>query len=189
MAGKMVKRLTVREIMGSQPGLLPQVADMIAAGVKKQNPEPVKLCRILGVVNKAKPGFSKTTETEFVRFVGEVVGINLFTGERVQSGAVILPGAAENAIYGALGQLNDAGQAERTVEFGIEIAVRYDEKSATKYVFDVSSLVEAKASAPLLALLEKAGVDKPALPAPGVETPPAPPPAEEKKPETAARRR
>lgn len=164
--GTMLKKITVRDVMGNKAGLLPVVASMVAEGVNGKDPAPVVLCKILGLASKAKPGISRQTEKEFVRFVGEFVAINALTGQRFASGAAILPGAAENLIYGALGQMNDSGVAERVVEFGIEVAVKFDKTSATSYVFDIRSLVEPKASVPLQALLEKAGAETPALAAP-----------------------
>jgi hypothetical protein len=156
MAQNLVKKLTVREIMGNKVGLLQAVRDMIAKGAGE-----VALCKVVGRTDKAKPG--ATDKGDFVRFYGEVVGVNLLTGERFQSGSVILPGAAESAIYGAIGVLDDKGHAEKTVEFALEIGAKYDEKSATQYVFTVRPLVEPRPSDPLRALLEASGVEKPAL--------------------------
>lgn len=168
----LLKKLTIRDIMGNKPQNLPQVRQMVTDGIDKKNPAPVALCRIIGRTNKAKPG--STDKGEYVRFIGEFIGVNLFTGERFTAGSAILPGAAEMAVYGAIGPLNDKGQADNTVEFALEVAAKFDEKAVTQYVFSVSSLVEAKVSNPMQALLEQAKVtDAPALAAPKPETKPA----------------
>lgn len=167
--GKMLKKLTVRDLMGRKVAQVAQVIELLAAGAKFANgdgpkPAPVALCRIYGRTDKAKPGSSDLGE--YVRFVGEFVGVNLLTGERMGSGSCILPGAAEANVYGSIGPLDERGHAKNTVEFAIEVYAVYDAESATGYVYEVRSLVEARASDPMQALLQLAGADKPALPSP-----------------------
>lgn len=161
---QLLRKLTVKDIMGVKVAAIPAVRDMIVAGGEKKNPKPVPLCQIIGRTDKAKPGV--TDKGEYVRFVGEFVGINLQTGERFSAGAVILPGAAESSIYGAIGPLNDKGHAENTVEFAVEIGARYDETAATQYVYTCTPLVESKVSDPMNALLAAAGVKALAAPKP-----------------------
>lgn len=160
---QMRKKLTVRDVMGSPIPQVQAVRDMLAAGLKGDKPAPVALCRIVGRASKAKPGHVEKTNSDFVRFYGEFVGVNLLTGERLAAGSAILPGAAESLLYGAMGELDERGQGS-LVEFGIEIGARFEESAIAKYVYEVRSLVEVKASDPMQALLDKAGAL--ALPAP-----------------------
>lgn len=146
---QLLKKLTVKGIMGVK-------VDTHLEEIKKRKSLP--LCRIIGRADKARPDSSKLGD--FVRFYGEFVGVNLMTGERFDSGSAILPGIAESAVFGMLGQLNDKGQAENTVEFAFEIAAKYDETAATKYVYAVTPLLEPKPSDPMKALLDTAGSAK-----------------------------
>lgn len=144
-AQQLLKKLTVKGILGGKLDSVIPLDD-----IKKQ--KTVKVCRIVGRANKAKPDSSKLGD--FVRFGGEFLGINLLTGEMFASGAAILPGIAESAVYGAMGGLNDKGQSDATVEFAFEVGAKYDETAATKYVYTVTPLTEPKPSDPMKALLE-----------------------------------
>ena len=152
---QLLKKLTVKGIMGAKVDTLPQIEKLIAS---KNLKETVPLARIIGRADKARPDTSKLGD--FVRFGGEFVGINLVTGERFDSGSAILPGIAESAVYGMMGQLNDKGQASSAVEFAFEIGARYDATAATKYVYVVTPLLEAKPSDPMKALLDATGTVK-----------------------------
>lgn len=151
MTQQLLKKITVRGIMGAKLPTHPAIEELIA----KKNAKGTALCRIYGRADKAKPG--ATDKGPFVQFYGEFVGINLLTGERFDSGACILPGVIENTVYGALGQLDDKGHAQQTVEFAVEVAAKYDDTAATKYVFTATPLVEVKASEPMSKLLQAAG--------------------------------
>lgn len=164
MPQELKKKLTVRDIMGAKVQTLAAVQALISAGNSGKNPVPLAICRIIGRTNKGKPG--STDKGEFMRFVGEFVGINMLTGEQLSAGAVILPGAAESAIYGALGPLNDKGESVNTVEFAVEVSVKYDAASATLYTYTCTPLIEPKTSDPMKALMQAAGVKQLAAPAP-----------------------
>jgi len=148
-AQQLLKKLTVKGIMG-------QKVDVHLDEIKSK--KSMALCRIIGRANKAKPDSSKLGD--FIRFGGEFLGVNLLTGEIFASGAAILPGIAESAVYGAIGTLNDKGQSETTVEFAFEISAKYDESAATKYVYAVRPLTDPKPSDPMRALLESTGTSK-----------------------------
>ena len=148
---QLLKKLTVKGILGAKLDSVIPIEDL-----KKQR--TVKVCRIIGRANKAKPDSSKLGD--FIRFGGEFLGINLLSGEIYAAGAAILPGIAESAVYGAMGQMNDKGQSESTVEFAFEIGAKYDETAATKYVYTVIPLTDPKPSDPMKALLESTGTTK-----------------------------
>ena len=147
---QLLKKLTVKGIMGAKVDTLPAVENLIA---KKTGNVP--LCRIYGRTDKAKPDTTKLGD--FVRFGGEFVGVNLVNGEQHRSGSAILPGIAESNIYGAMGPFNDKGQSEKVIEFAFEISAKFDATAATKYVYVVTPLVEPKDSDPMKALMEATG--------------------------------
>jgi len=153
---QLLKKLTVKGIMGAKIDTLPPVADMIV-GKKKIT---VSLCRIVGRTDRSKPDSSKMSD--FVRFHGEFIGVNLLTGERFDSGSIILPGIAESAVYAQLSGLpkDDKGNANGVVEFAFEVGVKFDETAATKYVYTVNPLMEAKPSDPMKVLLDSTGTLK-----------------------------
>jgi hypothetical protein len=152
---QLLKKLTVKGIMGAKVDELSQIEALLAA---KNEKTVVPLCRIYGRTDKAKPDTSKLGD--FVRFGGEFIGVNLVNGEQHRSGSAILPGVAESNIYGSMGPFNDRGQSEKVIEFAFEIGAKYDKTAATKYVYVVTPLVEPKDSDPMKALMEGAGTPK-----------------------------
>lgn len=140
----------------------------------------IHLADIIGIASDYKAG--ATDKGEFVRFLGDFEGISALDGSVHRSGCCILPGAAENLIYGALRQLG--GDAARAVRFGFRFRAVYDDSAATKYVFSVESLQAPGANDPLAGLrseMSAGGYRLPGmasvtqLPAPVASAPEAPP--------------
>ncbi len=135
---EIVKKITVKGVVG----------DRIAKPEKA-----VALCHIYGVCNGFKAG--QTQYGNFVKFSGRFEGMNLETGEVQASGALILPGIAENLLAGVVGE-------NESVEFAFEIGIK-PSKSPVGYDFTVKSLIEHRGSDPLASLRDQVAN---ALPAP-----------------------
>lgn len=151
-----LKKLTVRDILGSKPDIR-----KIVAHNEKQPGAPLWLCTIIGVATAYRPGTSKApdgTESNFVRFMGQFRGENLETGQVFRSGACILPSAIPDLLVGAL-QMGEAAQ------FGFRIGVVFKEDSAVHYEYVVESLTGESATDPL-ALLANAIKNGKELPPP-----------------------
>lgn len=126
---EIVKKITVKGIVGE----------------KIERPEKARpVAHIYGTVNAMKPG--QTQYGNFVRFIGRFEGVNLETGDVTASGALILPGIAENLLAGAI----SADQAE-AVDFAFEVGVK-PSKSPVGYDFTVRSLIEHRGADPLAAI-------------------------------------
>lgn len=149
----MQKKITLKSILGKNPGMF--LEEIIAASKSTENEGALRLAQIFGRANRGKP--KATDKGDYVQFTGEFVGVNLITGERVTSGAAILPQTAENMIHGAMGSLTADGTSETTVEFAIEISAKYEPTAIAKYVFSVRSLIAPKQSDPMKALMVAAG--------------------------------
>lgn len=127
-----LRKITVKNVAGKV-----SIEKLLAAPGKK-----LTLMRVWGVARKAKPDQSDLGS--FVRFLGAFRALNVETGQMFQSGALILPGVAQDLLMGALD-----GDNVQEVQFAFEIGVHYDPEAVTKYVYDVKSLVEPAEDDPL----------------------------------------
>lgn len=103
---------------------------------------------IFGVATKAKPGSSDFGP--FVAFLGSFRAVNLQTKEIFESSKIILPKFIEEELYGAMGE-----DGTGNIEFAFRISAKYDKDAATKYVYDMKSLVPVKENAQLAGLLDR----------------------------------
>jgi len=164
-----LRKLTIRNCGWTSDDILKAVTVIQADGKTVEFNGKADLLRVWGVSTDAKPGQSDTGS--YVKLVGEFHALNLATGERFKSGAMILPNFIAEPMAGAL-------RSSPQVEFAVGLGAQGDPSSATKYVFTVAEVVEAVASEPMrkLEAAALAGV-KLSLPAPAAEPAPAPAPA------------
>jgi hypothetical protein len=95
---------------------------------------------LFDVVGMASDSVAGMTDTgPYVKLLGLFRAVNVETGERFRSGAVILPGGANDMVYGALKGLGEAGGS---VEFSFKIGIQRDESSATGYVYVVGQVYQ-----------------------------------------------
>jgi len=155
---EILRKLTIKAI-----GCKPDFNKLLETEGKK-----MKLAKIYGIARKAKPDSSEYGN--FVRFTGSFRAVNLDTGEIYESGAMILPGVAQDLLAAALD--NDS---VTDVQFGFEIGIAYAPDVVTKYVYTVESMIKPAENDPML-MLEKqlAAQAAPALAAPAAENAPAP---------------
>lgn len=148
---EIARKITLRTV-----GL--DVASIKAALKDVKEGSQIELCKIAGVTTKAETG--QTDKGEFIRLHGEFMAVNTLTGETFNSAQCILPTFLGQSLSAALSQSDE-------VEFALSIGARAEAKSVTGYSFTARPLIKAEASARLSAVLQLAGMDKPAaLPAP-----------------------
>jgi hypothetical protein len=131
--------------------------------------ETVPLLKITGESNGAKTG--QTDKGTFTKLMGTFVGVDLTTGSLYQSQQCILP----EFVGGALGAALLGGQP---VTFAFEIGAKRKDSAVTGYEFVVQPLINAKPTDKMLALMQAAGIEVPALALEaGADPAPAPTPA------------
>ena len=160
MPAKLLKKLTVKEI-----GAKPDLRAMIAANDKG---ERYPVARVVGIARKTKPYIDPKDGKESILFFGSFKGTNLQTGAEFMSGKAFFPGAIPDMLYGALG-----GETTE-VQFGFDIYAEFNETAATKYVYQVESLIPLAENDSLRLLSDSISAPLPALPAPAQGTLPAP---------------
>lgn len=150
MKAEILRKITLRNC-GLTMGELKDAVDRVPDGGS------VVVCKIVGRTTSAREG--TTDKGTYIKLGGDFTAINMLTGAVYQSGAAIIPTFIAEQL---------AAQLEQTpaVEFGIEIGVRRMKESVTGYQFTVSPLIEAKPTQGMLTLLDAAGIDLAALPAP-----------------------
>lgn len=152
---KILKRLTVRDFIGSKMSILAYAQK----GIKKEGDvlgEAVPLMRVVGQVMGYRTGESRDGGSAWIECRGNFQATNLQTGEVQKSVAkMILPNVVSEPLAAAL-----MGGAD-TADFAVEIDVVFDETTATMYYFEARTLMEVETAKPvagILARLEAAGV-------------------------------
>jgi hypothetical protein len=142
MADKMeVERL--RKITLGTIKVRPDIEELLKAPGKR-----MELADIYGVATKAKPGV--TDIGPYVGFLGSFRAVRLADKQVFESSKIILPKFIEEELFGAFGE----GMAGN-VEFAFRISAKYDKDAATKYIYEMKSLVPVQENAQLTALLGK----------------------------------
>lgn len=131
--------------------------------------ETVPLLKITGESNGAKTG--QTDKGTFTKLLGNFVGVDLTTGALYQSQVCILP----EFVGGALGSALLGGAP---VTFAFQIEAKRKDSAVTGYEFVVKPLINAKPTDKMLALMEAAGIQAPALALEAGAPAPAPAPAD-----------
>jgi hypothetical protein len=146
--GQLLSKITVAAI-GAQPK---------AKSLKEG--EAFSVCVIMGEATKST--VAQSNYGDFLKFNGNFVGVNMRTGERFRSAALILPQLVEHVLDTAI------TEAGGPVEFALEIGVKYSEKGNTGYVYTIKPLLEPSETDPMERLLSKVSgmIALPALPPP-----------------------
>lgn len=150
------KKLSVRIILGSKPMVPTDDKGKPLPGVKW-------LVEAMGIATKVRVGLDQQGEPT-TGLQGTFRMMNSETGELAQAGICYLPGVVQNLIEGQL-----AGEGAKAVEFAFRIGIKYDEKSATNYVYVAEPLMEVSESDPIQLLAAKVSKSAPALAAPKAE--------------------
>jgi len=146
-APNLLTKITVKTVCGA-----PDIEKIIGAKGKQ-----IELMDVFGYVRKSAPGTSDLGE--YVKFKGSFKAVNLETGEIFQSGALILPGVASEALDGAM--THDVNE----LQFGFRIGVKYapDNKGAVKYSYFAVPLMAPSENDPLTLLENQIKADFPKL--------------------------
>lgn len=151
-----LRKITIRTVTNIDS------AAMFELAMQKAKTSAFPICRIWGVAKRLKPGSSDNGA--YVKFLGDFRALDVQTGSLYRSSVCILPKFMEESMAGAMG----SGDNVKPAQFGSEIAIKYDAKAATKYVFVETPLLEPEESDEMRQLEGKIRETSPkALPAPG----------------------
>lgn len=146
------RKITIKSVCGE----LPDVEKLLKAPEKS-----IDLMELVGIVRRAKADTHEMRNgevSEFVRFYGMFRATSLATGEVVEAGQCLLPGAIQDKLYGALPQ--DGGE----VSFAVRIGIKYNKDALKNYVYYTESLLPPAHNDPLSAIAASAGMKKLAAP-------------------------
>lgn len=127
---RIVKKITAKIVAGKVS--LEKLIDYTRANGKNS---VMPLFGIIGLASDCTAG--ETQLGPYVKLLGQFKAVNTETGEIFRSGAAILPGSANDLIYGALKGLGEGGGS---VEFALKVGVQRDETSAVGYVYIVEQI-------------------------------------------------
>lgn len=158
-----LRKISTRTVFGAKGDLLELIM--------KNKEDRHAVMRVVGRATDTKKGkgrrvddddIAATSETRadakdapWKGLVGEFIATNLQTGEQFYSGVAFFPEFALDMVAGKLGGDID------NVEFGVDIYARYDETSATAYVYEVDFLSDMAQDDRMLALAAKYETKKP----------------------------
>lgn len=133
---KMVKKITVKTVVGGPPAIREKLREM-------KDGESAIVMRVFGVASSVKRGVSTLpdgTQSEYAKLGGRfraepLVGAHV--GERFAAGTCILPDVAQDEIVGQI----ESGDVQ-AVEFALDITVNVDDSAATGYVYGATPLVK-----------------------------------------------
>jgi hypothetical protein len=149
---RIVKKITAKIVCGKV-----DMEKLIEYGKLQGKTAVMPLFAVIGMASTFQAG--ETTLGPYVKLLGQFKAVNADSGEIFRSGAAILPGSANDMIYGALRALGEEGGS---VEFAFKVGVQRDESSAVGYVYVVEQVMTEGQSDPLAALEMRLS-----LPAPG----------------------
>lgn len=152
---EIARKLTISTIAGKASAWFKKCMDL--------NGEKLPLARIYGIANGYTAG--ATEMGEFLKFRGQFRGVNKETGETSDAPLAIFPTHIGEMLRAQL----DGGA--QSVQFAIDVAVKFDATSVTKYVYVIDSSLPPAQNDPLAAI--EAELQKLALPAPTASNAPA----------------
>lgn len=121
---KLTKKLSVKSVVGN-------IKLMVRDGAIKDGDQ---IMRVYGTASALATGTSDFGD--WVGFKGNFKAINLITSEAFASGKLFLPDVAGDLLEGAVSGSDGA------VEFGFDIAIEYDDQSATGYIYTATPILE-----------------------------------------------
>lgn len=149
---RIIKKITAKIVCGKV-----DIEKVIDYGKLHGKTAVMPLFGVIGLASDSAAG--DTALGPYVKLLGDFKAVNAATGEIFRSGAAILPGSANDLIYGALKGLGDAGGA---VEFALKVGVQRDESSAVGYVYVIEQVIGESATDPLSALEARLSLSPPA---------------------------
>lgn len=137
-----LRKITVKSVAGSV-----DVEKLIKADNKR-----LQLAKIFGTAYKMTP--QESALGPYVKFSGRFRAVNA-DGEIFDAPSLIVPGIAQDMLIAALDQ-----EGVNEVQFAIEISVKYEPTSVTKYVYEIKPLIEAASDDPIERLTAQLGIKK-----------------------------
>jgi hypothetical protein len=139
---RIVKKITAKIVCGKV-----DIEKLIDYGKANGKSAVMPLFAIIGLASDSQAG--ETALGPYVKLLGQFKAVNADTGEEFRSGAAILPGSANDLVYGALKGLGEGGGS---VEFALRVGVQRDETAAIGYVYVVEQVYQQGANDALAAL-------------------------------------
>lgn len=140
---RIVKKLTAKTVCGKV-----DIEKLIKFkdGAKDEK-AVMPLFAVIGMASDCQAG--QTDLGPYVKLFGTFKAVNTETGEEFRSGCAILPGSANDLIYGALKGLGEGGGS---VEFAFRVGVQRDADAAVGYVYVIEQVYEPQKGDALTAL-------------------------------------
>lgn len=132
----LIKKISVKTVCGDLKAMLRE----------GKLTDGMKLMRVFGIANGIATGVSEYGP--WVAFKGTFEAMSYFTGKISHSGRCLLPDVASEVLEGVV--LTAEGRAG--VEFGFEIILKFDDKSATGYIFEAEPILAPAQNDPLMQL-------------------------------------
>lgn len=128
---QIVKKITAKVVMGGKPSIEKLIRYMDQHGKDAVMP-------LFGIVGRCSDFTAGQSDFgPYVKLLGQFKAVNQETGEQFRSGAAILPGSANDLVYGALRGLGEGGGA---IEFAFRVGLKRDESVAIGYVYVVEQV-------------------------------------------------
>lgn len=127
--GTLVKKISIKTVLGNYKEVLPQL-----------DGKKAKVMRVAGIARKMVPGSSDMGE--WVRFEGNFKAINMLTGEEFMAAKCFLPDVAGDILESAFAPDEETGEVPSSVEFGFDIVMVPDDTMATGYFYEADPLKE-----------------------------------------------
>lgn len=148
---QLLRKISTRTVYGSKA----DIQALVLADRTKSHP----LFRVIGFCNGSRTGATKdineetggpnardvkpktiapdgTPMRDWTALLGGFEATNLKTNEKYRSGVCFLPNYVIDSILGQL------GSGVESVKFAFDVAARFDEGSATSYIYEATSLIE-----------------------------------------------
>lgn len=141
---QIVKKITSRIVVGKV-----DIEKLIEYGKANGKTATMPLFAIIGLASDFNAG--ETALGPYVKLLGQFKAVNAETGEEFRSGAAILPGSANDLVFGALRARDPS--AGGSVEFAFRVGVQRDETAGVGYKYVVEQVYQ-QGQADALANLE-----------------------------------
>ncbi len=142
----LMKKITVKSVMEQAPKDIAK---------EYENKAVVGLFKIAGIVHRCSP--ISTQYGDSIRFIGKFV-VEREDGKKWEGNQFFAPGDLEDELSGHWANRADG---ENTIEFAADVSLQVDAAIQIGYTYVSEPLVEAGTSAPMAALLKRAGMDVP----------------------------
>ena len=116
--------------------------------------QKLRLCLMYGTVGRIGFREDKNTGRDSTYFVGQFEGVNLQTGESLQSAKLYLPEGASTALEARVMEVQAKRGKSTLVQFTFEIRAVRSSKAKQGYIYETAALLKPEVLDPLSGLRE-----------------------------------